>query len=134
MNGGNYPDIVVNEAVKLINKGGNPKDVADVLCRKYRYDGLHAKTVANWHRKYPLGKSPKTLPPRVVDEIRQVVQGLDQEERKRPCVGHVFFKDSVKEVFSVTTAAPSRTDKLIETQTCRLCGFEKPRRTFFSIT
>ena len=25
-------------------------------------------------------------------------------------------------------------DKVIETQTCRLCGFEKPRRTFFSIT
>ena len=134
MNGGRYPDDVVDEAVELVNEGENPKDVADVLRLKYGYAGLHAKTVANWHRKYPLGKSPKTLPPRVVDEIRQVVQGLDQEERKRPCVGHVFFKDSVKEVFSVTTAAPSRTDKLIETQTCRLCGFEKPRRTFFSIT
>ena len=134
MNGGRYPDDVVDEAVELVNEGENPKDVADVLRLKYGYAGWHAKTVANWHRKYPLGKSPKTLPPRVVDEIRQVVQGLDQEERKRPCVGHVFFKDSVKEVFSVTTAAPSRTDKLIETQTCRLCGFEKPRRTFFSIT
>ncbi len=134
MNGGRYPDDVVDEAVEQVNEGENPKDVADVLRLKYGYAGLHAKMVANWHRKYPLGKSPKTLPPRVVDEIRQVVQGLDQEERKRPCVGHVFFKDSVKEVFSVTTAAPSRTDKLIETQTCRLCGFEKPRRTFFSIT
>ena len=71
------------EAVDLVIEGENPKDVADVLRRKYRYDGLHAKTVANWHRKYPLGKSPKTLPPRVVDEIREVVQGLDQEERRR---------------------------------------------------
>ena len=134
MNEGNYPDEVINKAIKLMNEGGNPKDVADELRHEYGYEGLHAKTVARWHRKYPLGKSPKTLPPKVVDEIREVVQGLDQEERKRPCVGHVFFKDSVKEVFSVTTAAPSRTDKLIETQTCRLCGFEKPRRTFFSIT
>ena len=133
MNGGRYPDDVVDEAVELVNEGENPKDVADVLRLKYGYAGLHAKTVANWHRKYPLGKSPKTLPPRVVDEIRQVVQGLDQEERKRPCVGHVFFKDSVKEVFSVTTAAPSRTDKLIETQTCRLCGFKKTRSRFFQI-
>ena len=134
MNGGRYPDDVVDEAVELVNEGENPKDVADVLRLKYGYAGLHAKTVANWHRKYPLGKSPKTLPPRVVDEIRQVVSDLDQAESKRPCVQHVFFKDSVKEVFSVTTAAPSRTDKLIETQTCRLCGFEKRRRTFFAIT
>ena len=134
MNGGSYPDDVVDEAVELVNEGENPKDVADVLRLKYGYAGLHAKTVANWHRKYPLGKSPKTLPPRVVDEIRQVVQGLDQEERKRPCVGHVFFKDSVKEVFSGKAVTSSRTDKVIETQTCRLCGFEKPRRTFFSIT
>ena len=134
MNEGNYPDKVVNEAVKLLNKGENPKDVADVLRLKYHYEGLHAKTVARWHRKYPVGKSPKSLPPGFVDKMREVVQGLDQEERKRPCMGHVFFKDSVKEVFSVTTAAPSRTDKLIETQTCRLCGFEKLRRTFFSIT
>ena len=134
MNNGNYPDEVINKAIDLINEDTDPKDVVDELRGEYGYERLHAKTVARWHRKYPLGKSPKTLPPRVVDEIRQVVQGLDQEERKRPCVGHIFFKDSVKEVFSVTTAAPSRTDKLIETQTCRLCGFEKPRRTFFSIT
>ena len=134
MNEGNYPDEVIDKAIELMDEGANPRDVADVLRSDNGYERLHPKTVVSWHRKYPLGKSPKTLPPRVVDEIRQVVQGLDQEERKRPCVGHVFFKDSVKEVFSVTTAAPSRTDKLIETQTCRLCGFEKPRRTFFAIT
>ena len=134
MNEGRYPDEVVEEAIKLMNEGANSRDVADVLRLDKGYDRLHAKTVARWYKKYPLGKSPKTLPPRVVDEIREVVRDLDQSESKRPCAEHVFFKDSVKEVFSVTTAAPSRTDKLIETQTCRLCGFEKPRRTFFSIT
>ena len=133
MNEGNYPDKVVNEAVELLNKGENPKDVADVLRLKYHYEGLHAKTVARWHRQYPLGKSPKILPPRVVDEIRDVVRDLDQEERKKSCAEHVFFKDSVKEVFSTKTVASSRTDKVIETQTCRLCGFTKSRRTFFAI-
>ena len=134
MNEGTYPEEVINKAIDRINEGNHPKDVADELREEYGYERLHEKTVARWHRKYPVGKSPKSLPPGFVDKMREVVQGLDQEERKRPCVGHVFFKDSVKEVFSVTTAAPSRTDKLIETQTCRLCGFEKPRRTFFSIT
>ena len=134
MNGGRYPDDVVDEAVELVNEGENPKDVADVLRLKYGYEGLHAKTVARWHRKYPLGKSRELIPPVFVDKIRDVVQDLGQEERKKPCAEHVFFKDSVKEVFSVKTVASSRTDKVIETQTCRLCGFKKPRRTFFAIT
>ena len=134
MNEGRYPDEVVEEAIKLMTEGANSRDVADVLRLDNGYERLHAKTVARWHRKYPLGKSPKTLPPRVVDEIREVVRDLGQAESKRPCAEHVFFKDSVKEVFPVKTVASSRTDKVIETQTCRLCGFKKPRRTFFAIT
>ena len=134
MNNGNYPDEVINKAIKRINEGNNPKDVADELREEYGYERLHPKTVASWGRKYPLGKSPKTLPPRVVDEIREVVRDLDQKESKRPCAEHVFFKDSVKEVFSGKAVTSSRTDKVIETQTCRLCGFKKPRRTFFAIT
>ena len=134
MNEGNYPDKVINKAIDRINEGNHPKDVAYELREEYGYARLHEKTVARWHRKYPLGKSPKTLPPRVVDEIREVVRDLGQEERKKPCAEHVFFKDSVKEVFSGKAVTSSRTDKVIETQTCRLCGFEKPRRTFFAIT
>ena len=134
MNEGRYPDEVVNEAINRLNEGKHPKDVTDELREEYGYERLHAKTVARWHRKYPLGKSPKSLPPRFVDEIREVVRDLDQKESKRPCVQHVFFKDSVKEVFPGKTVSSSRTDKVIETQTCRLCGFKKPRRTFFAIT
>ena len=138
MNEGRYPDEVVEEAIKLMNEGANSRDVADVLRLDNGYERLHAKTVARWYKKYPLGKSPKTLPPRVVDEIREVVQDVVQdvveEERKKPCAEHVFFKDSVKEVFPGKTVASSRTDKVIETQTCRLCGFKKTRPTFFSIT
>ena len=134
MNEGRYPDEVVNEAINRLNEGKHPKDVTDELREEYGYAGPHEKTVKRWHIRYPVGKSPKSLPPGFVDKMREVVQGLDQEERKRPCVGHVFFKDSVKEVFPGKTVASSRTDKVIETQTCRLCGFKKTRPTFFSIT
>ena len=68
------------------------------------------------------------------DADERKIQQREEEDRKRPCAEHVFFKDSVKEVFPGKTVASSRTDKVIETQTCRLCGCEKPRRTFFSIT
>ena len=80
MNNGNYPDEVINKAIKRINKGNNPKDVADELREEYGYEGLHEKTVKRWHRRWPTGKSPESLPPRVVEEIREVVQGLGQEE------------------------------------------------------
>ena len=133
MNEGRYPDKVVNEAVELVNEGETPKDVADVLHLKYGYAGLHAKTVANWHRKYPLGKSPKTLPPRVVDEIRQVVRDLGQRERKKPCLQHVFIRETVKEDSPSKTEATSRTEKIIEVKRCRLCGFEERRSRFFQI-
>ena len=133
MNEGRYPDEVVNEAINRLNEGKHPKDVTDELREEYGYEGLHAKTVARWHRKYPLGKSRELIPPVFVDKIRDVVQDFGQEERKKPCAEHVFFKDSVKEVFSVKTVASSRTDKVIETQTCRLCGFKKTRSRFFQI-
>ena len=133
MNEGSYPDIVVDEAIELMQGGANPRDVADGLRLDKGYTRLHWKTVARWYKKYPLGKSPKTLPPRVVDEIREVVRDLDQAESKRPCAEHVFFKDSVKEVFSGKAVTSSRTDKVIETQTCRLCGFKKTRPTFFQL-
>ena len=138
MNEGSYPDILVDEVIELMQGGANPRDVADWLRLDKGYTRLHWKTVARWYKKYPLGKSPELIPPVFVDKIRDVVQDvvqdLGQEERKKPCAEHVFFKDSVKEVFSVKTVASSRTDKVIETQTCRLCGFKKPRRTFFAIT
>ena len=91
MNEGRYPDEVVNEAINRLNEGKHPKDVTDELREEYGYERLHPKTVASWHRKYPLGKSPKTLPPKVVCEIRDVVRDLDQEERRIPCLQHVFI-------------------------------------------
>ena len=80
MNEGSYPDIVVDEAIELMQGGANPRDVADWLRLDKGYTRLHWKTVARWYKKYPLGKSPKTLPTRVVDGIREVVRDLGQAE------------------------------------------------------
>jgi len=133
MNEGRYPDEVINKAIDRINEGNHPKDVAYDLREGYGYARLHEKTVARWHRKYPLGKSPKTLPPRVVDEIRQVVRDLGQRERKKPCLQHVFILESVIEDSPSKTEATSRTEKIIEVKRCRLCGFEERRSRFFQI-
>lgn len=81
MNSGTYPNPVINEAVKRMNQGANPKDVADELREKYQYDKLHWKTVGRWYRKYPLGKEPKSLPPQIKEEIRRLVRGHGSEHR-----------------------------------------------------
>ena len=82
MNGGRYTGEVINKAIKRINKGKQPKDVTDELREEYGYEKLHPKTLASWHRKYPLGESPKSLPPRLVEEIHEAVQDLGQEDKK----------------------------------------------------
>ena len=90
MNEGRYPDEVVNEAINRLNEGKHPKDVTDELREEYGYEKLHPKTLASWHRKYPLGKSPKSLPPRLVEEIHEAVQDLGQEDKERLCLEQVF--------------------------------------------
>ena len=85
MNEGRYPDHVVNEAVKRIREGGEPKDVADELREKYGYEKLVAKTVKRWYERYPWGKQPKSLPP----ELEELVQETILRERlpagTQPC-------------------------------------------------
>lgn len=74
MNSGRYPDIVVNEAVKRIREGAHPKDVADELREKYGFEKLHWKTVKRWCEKYPMGKQPKSWPPKFKDGVRELVK------------------------------------------------------------
>ena len=80
MNEGRYPEEVINKAIDWINEGNHPKDVAYELREEYGYAGPHEKTVKRWHRKYPVGKLPKSLPPGGVAEIREVVRDLGQGE------------------------------------------------------
>lgn len=79
MNEGRYPDKVINEAIKLLNKGMDPKDVADELREKCGYEKLHPKTLVRWRKKYPMGKASPVLPPQVTKEIREIAA---EEARK----------------------------------------------------
>jgi len=136
MNEGNYPDEVINKAIDRINEGNHPKDVTDELRQEYGYERLHPKTVVSWHRKYPVGKSPKTLPTGFVDKMREVVQGLDQEDKEdrgRPCVQHVFTRETEREKAPSKPLGAVSSEKIAEVERCRFCGFEKRRTRFFHI-
>ena len=76
MNDGRYPNDVVNEGIRLVGEGGHPRDVADELRGKYGYDKgrPHWKTVQRWCLQYPMGKQPKSLPPRFKEELKELVQ------------------------------------------------------------
>ena len=74
MNEGRYPLDVVNEAIDRVREGVDPKDVADEIRLKYGYEKLHAKSVARWHRKWPMGKLPKSLPAAFREDVRQLIR------------------------------------------------------------
>ena len=66
------------------------------------------------------------------DADEQAIQQREEEDRKRPCVQHVFIREIIKED-SPKTVATSRTEKIIEVKRCRLCGFEERRSRFLQI-
>ena len=66
------------------------------------------------------------------DADEQAIQQREEEDRKRPCVQHVFIREIIKDD-SPKTVATSRTEKIIEVKRCRLCGFEEQRSRFFQI-
>ena len=66
------------------------------------------------------------------DADEQAIQQREEEDRKRPCLQHVFIRDIIKDD-SPKTVATSRTEKIIEVKRCRLCGFEERRSRFLQI-
>ena len=66
------------------------------------------------------------------DADEQAIQQREEEDRKRPCVQHVFIREIIKDD-SPKTVATSRTEKIIEVKRCRLCGFEERRSRFLQI-
>ena len=66
------------------------------------------------------------------DADERAIQQREEEDRKRPCVQHVFIREIIKED-SPKTVATSRTEKIIEVKRCRLCGFEERRSRFLQI-
>ena len=67
------------------------------------------------------------------DAAEQAIQQREEEDRKRPCVQHVFIREIIKENSPSKTVATSRTEKMIEVKRCRLCGFEERRSRFLQI-
>jgi predicted transcriptional regulator len=66
------------------------------------------------------------------DADERAIQQREEEDRKRPCVQHVFIREIIKED-SPKTVATSRTEKIIEVKRCRLYGFEERRSRFLQI-
>ena len=67
------------------------------------------------------------------DADEQAIQQREEEDRKRPCVQHVFIREIIKENSPSETVATSMTEKIIEVKRCRLCGFEERRSRFLQI-
>ena len=141
MNLGSYPDRVVDEAIRAMEKGRNPKDVADELRLKYGYDGLHWKTVKRWHVKYPAGKQPQSLPFQFKDEVLELVRAVTsqerqpttplQEEARKMCQqgDHSWLSDRRFEGHAYTTDDPSEllgeSDSIQYRAKCYFCRYSE---------
>ena len=107
-------DAEVKEVLALLDRGRSKTAVA-------RETGIsQSKVYRLWSEKLA----------RDADE--RAIQQREEEDRKRPCVQHVFIREIIKED-SPMTVATSMTEKIIEVKRCRLCGFEERRSRFLQI-
>ena len=97
------------------------KEVEDLLGRGKTVTAIVRETGVSRSKVYQLRSN------------EQAIQQREEADRKRPCVQHVFIRETVKEDSPSKTAATSRTEKIIEVKRCRLCGFEERRSRFFQI-
>ena len=108
-------DAEVKEVLALLDRGKSKSAVA-------RETGIsQSKVYRLWSEKLA----------RDADE--RAIQQREEEDRKRPCVQHVFIREIIKEDSPSETVATSRTEKIIEVKRCRLCGFEERRSRFLQI-
>ncbi len=108
-------DAEVKEVLALLDRGKSKSAVA-------RETGIsRSKVYRLWSEKLA----------RDADE--QAIQQREEEDRKKPCLQHVFIMESVIEDSPSKTAATSRTEKIIEVKRWRLCGFEERRSRFLQI-
>ena len=108
-------DAEVKEVLALLDRGRSKTAVA-------RETGIsQSKVYRLWSEKLA----------RDADE--QAIQQREEEDRKRPCVQHVFIREIIKDDSQSKTVATSRTEKIIEVKLCRLCGFVERRKRFLQI-
>ena len=108
-------DAEVKEVLALLDRGKSKSAVA-------RETGIsRSKVYQLWNEK--LAK----------DANEQAIQQREEEDRRKPCLQHVFIREIIKEDSPSKPVATSRTEKIIEVKRCRLCGFEERRSRFFQI-
>ena len=107
-------DTEVKDVLALLDRGKSKSAVA-------RETGIsRSKVYQLWSEK------------RARDADEQAIQQREEEDRKRPCLQHVFIREIIKDD-SPKTVATSRTEKIIEVKRCRLCGSEERRSRFLQI-
>ena len=61
------------------------------------------------------------------DADEQAIQQREEEDRKKPCLQHVFIREIVREDFPFKPKGALGAQKITHIDRCRLCGFEKRR-------
>ena len=61
------------------------------------------------------------------DADEQAIQQREEEDRKKPCLQHVFIREIVREDFPFKPKGALGAQKITHIDCCRLCGFEKRR-------
>ena len=108
-------DAEVKVVLRLLDRGKSKSAVA-------RETGVsRSKVYQLWSEK------------RASDADEQAIQQREEEDRKKPCLQHVFILEIIKEDSPSKPVATSRTEKIIQIKRCRLCGFEERRSRFFQI-
>ena len=63
----------------------------------------------------------------------RTIQRWDKEDRGRPCVQHLFTRETERGKAPSKPLGAGGSEKITEVERCRFCGFEKRRTRFFHI-
>ena len=98
------------------------KEVKDLLGRKKTVTAVARETGVSRSKVYQLWSEK-----RASDADEQAIQQREEEDRKRPCLQHVFIREIVREDFPFKPREALGAQKITHIDRCRLCGFEKRR-------
>jgi len=98
------------------------KEVKDLLDGRKTVTAVARETGVSRSKVYQLWSEK-----RASDADEQAIQQRDEEDRKRPCLQHVFIREIVREDFPFKPKGALGAQKITYVDCCRLCGFEKRR-------
>ena len=120
-------EVPIHKRGKRITKG-EATEVLALLDRRKSKSAVARETGISRSKVYQLWNEKLAR-----DADEQAIQQREEEDRKKPCLQHVFIMESVTEDSPSKTVATSMTRKIVEVKRCRLCGFEERRSRFFQI-